>query len=265
MEEPVKRAVDFIDSDVPAEMRNPEYLKFQEGKFKVSGDGVFYTLQGEGISMGMPAVFLRLHVCNLQCIWCDSWYTWNKKTPQFWTEAFNWSVEETEQKLIEAWKCKDPDMRMRVVVTGGEPMLQKSLITNLYNMHPEWKWEIETNGTLMPTDTMLENFQFNCSPKLENSKNPAVLRIKPEVLRAISRATSQFKFVVMAPNDLDEIERDFVSTGFIPKEKVILMPEGISSQAIWEHARAVAEYAKEKGYRMLGRMQTDVWGTRRRV
>lgn len=265
MEEPVKRAVDFIDSSVPAEMRNPEYLKFLEGKFKVSGDGVFYTLQGEGITMGMPAVFLRLHVCNLQCIWCDSWYTWNKKTPQFWTEAFNWSVEETEQKLKEAWACQDPDMRMRVVVTGGEPMLQKTLVTELAKRNPEWYWEIETNGTIMPTEDMLIHFQFNCSPKLENSKNAANLRIVPDVLRAISRATSQFKFVVMSPSDLDEIERDYVSTGFIPKHKVILMPEGISSQTIWEHARAVADYAKQKGYRMLGRMQTDVWGTRRRV
>jgi len=265
MEEPVKRAVDFTDSSVPAEMRNPEYLKFQEGKFKVSGDGCFYTLQGEGITMGMPAVFLRLHVCNLQCVWCDSWYTWNKKTPQFWQEAFNWSIEETEKRLMEEWKCTDKRVPMRVIVTGGEPMLQKDLISELALRHLDWRWEIETNGTLMPTQVMFEHFQFNCSPKLENSKNPAVLRIKPDVLRFIDRATSQFKFVVMAKEDLDEIERDFISTGFIRKDKVILMPEGVTSQAIWEHAREVAEYAKVKGYRMMGRMQTDVWGTRRRV
>ena len=43
------------------------------------GDGaeIFHTLQGEGVSMGVPAVFVRLSLCNLHCVWCDTDHTWN--------------------------------------------------------------------------------------------------------------------------------------------------------------------------------------------
>lgn len=40
--------------------------------FLLSGDGIFYTIQGEGVSIGKPAIFMRLHMCNLHCSWCFS-------------------------------------------------------------------------------------------------------------------------------------------------------------------------------------------------
>src|SRR5271157_4580203 len=112
-----KRAFDFADSKVDPKLVNPAYLQFQPNKFKVSGDGVFYTLQGEGITIGRPAVFFRLHVCNLQCVWCDSWYTWNKNTPELWTEANNWTVEEAETHIENVWGCESKFLPIRVIVT----------------------------------------------------------------------------------------------------------------------------------------------------
>ncbi len=43
------------------------------------GDGaeIFHTLQGEGVSVGAPAVFVRFSLCNLHCVWCDTDHTWN--------------------------------------------------------------------------------------------------------------------------------------------------------------------------------------------
>src|SRR3989344_6051962 len=74
-------------------------LKVKPGQFKVSGDQVFFTFQGEGQSIGKPAVFLRLHLCNLHCGWCDTKYTWDKKSPEFWQEGEDWTLEQAVQNV----------------------------------------------------------------------------------------------------------------------------------------------------------------------
>jgi len=233
--------------------------------FKVSGDGIFFTLQGEGFSMGKPAVFLRLHFCNLRCCWCDTWYTWKTDTKEFWTESKDWSVIKTAQMIKKAWKVQNPKILKRLVITGGEPLLQKEKIDQLLGKLPEWNIEIETNGTIMPTKKMLTRCQFNCSPKLKNSKNTKSLRIKHYVLQALNRVNTNFKFVVMANEDINEIEKDFIVPNMLDINKIIIMPQGITTDELSVNARRVMEKVKIKGYRLLGRLHCDIWGTKRRV
>ena len=38
---------------------------------------VFYSLQGEGVMAGAPAVFVRLQGCSVGCAWCDTKYSWD--------------------------------------------------------------------------------------------------------------------------------------------------------------------------------------------
>lgn len=233
--------------------------------FKVSGDGVFYTIQGEGISMGKPACFLRLHLCNLKCIWCDTRYAWDSKTKEFWTESQDWSIAETKKKIESAWKCKNSKIQKRLVITGGEPLLQKEMIDRLIDLLPNWLIEIETNGTVMPTKKMLQQCQFNCSPKLKNSGNTKIARIKGKFLQALNQVNSVFKFVVMANSDIREIEKDFIIPFNLDVNKIIIMPEGRSAEEIAKNGRQVVEKVKEKGYRLLGRLHCDLWGVERKV
>lgn len=261
----LRRAFDFADSDVPAELKDPKKLQQKEGHLIVSGDGVFYTLQGEGPTMGMPCVFLRLHICNLRCVWCDAWYTWNPKTKEFWTEPTHWTIEEAAFNIQATWDCDNPNVEKRLIITGGEPLLQQRKIEQLMDELPEWRFEIETNGTMMPSDKLLSRCQFNCSPKLENSGNARVARIKPEVLLKLAEGNTTFKFVVMKPEDLDEIEEDFIKGVGIPHNKVILMPQGVTAEEVRQNGQKVAEYAKAKGFRLLGRLQNELWGAKRGV
>lgn len=234
-------------------------------KFKVSGDGVFYTLQGEGVSMGKPACFLRLHVCNLKCEWCDTRYTWDPNTKEFWTEGKDWTIDETKKNIESVWGCKDNNIKKRLVITGGEPLLQKEKIETLIHKMPEWQIEIETNGTIMPTPILLEHCQFNCSPKLGNSKNPKIARIKKEVLQSLNRVNASFKFVVTSHQDINEIQNDFITPINIDPNKVIIMPQGKTAEEVSNNAKLVVEEVKNKGYRLLGRLQCDIWGAVRGV
>jgi len=233
----------------------------------LSGDKVFYTLQGEGKTMGMPVVFLRLKFCNLRCVWCDTPYAVFPDRDDFKAEGEQWTLELTAQVIKSYWdsQCENKEVQKRLVITGGEPLLQKEAISNLIDLLPNWKYEIETNGTIMPTEKILKNFQFNCSPKLTNSSNSKTLRYNPKVIKALNKVDTQFKFVVSSPTDLDEIENDFIKDLDIDVSKVVLMPLGTDNETLLKHMKLVAEVAKVKGYRMLSRLQVEIWGKTRRT
>ncbi len=266
LDEDLKRAFEFDDNEVDPSLRIPENVRLAKDYLRVSGDGVFYTIQGEGPSMGEPTVFLRLHICNLRCVWCDAWYTWNPKSKEFWTESKQWTIEQAVERVSQEWGAENPEIQKRLVITGGEPLLQKDQIDQLIEkLGKEWIIEIETNGTVLPTEMQLARCQFNCSPKLRNSQNNDNARKHPEVINVLSKVNTVFKFVVMHNDDLDEIEEDWVKGMGIPAEMVILMPQGVTADEVRHNAQRVVEYAKRKGYRLLGRLQNEIWGAKRGV
>jgi len=115
---------------------------------------IYYTIQGEGVHTGRPAVFCRFSGCNLWsglekdretaiCKFCDT---------DFWgTDGENggkYSAEDLASKIVELWP-KGSEAPF-VVCTGGEPLLQmdKALIEELHQRGIFIA--IETNGTLLP-------------------------------------------------------------------------------------------------------------------
>lgn len=247
-----------------------ERIKTQLDKLKVSGDGVFATLQGEGITGGSPSVFLRLHYCNLTCGvpsgWlCDTGYTWNTSKREFWQEPEDWSYEETAVRISNAWKSSFPNRQeRRLVVTGGEPLLQQRKITRLLQRLPGWEVEIETNGTVMPIPE-LHTCQFNCSPKLGNSGNTLQRRYKPDVLRVINDLPkSQFKFVVVEHSDLDEIDKIATDCSLTPA-KILIMPEGHTNEEVEAHYQTIKDAVEAMGWGVTLRNQLIWFGLKRRT
>lgn len=257
------KASDLDGKTIDSSMIDHSIFTNDPEKFRVSGDGVFYSLQGEGASMGLPAAFLRLHHCNLNCNWCDSWYTWDERSKEFWTESMLWTVQETRERIAAIWGCADPAIRKRLVITGGEPLLQQKKIVQLISPMENWSIEIETNGTIMPSPELLSRCRFNCSPKLSHSNVPKRKRIREKVLLALNAASTCFKFVVADAKDIAELQKDIIDPLHLDREKIVLMPEGVTGEEVIQNARAIVETAKQKGYRLLGRLHCDLWGTDR--
>lgn len=239
---------------------------------------IFYSIQGEGKSTGIPSVFVRTSLCNLHCIWCDTDYTWNWAGTRFahvndlnpgyqkfskkdWIEEC--SVEQVS-KLVSVFPCKN------IILTGGEPMLQQpallALTQHLRLISQDYRFEIETNGTLSPTpefDAAID--QYNVSPKLENSANPKRLREKPAALRFFSAsAKANFKFVIAAKTDLEEV-LGLIAMYRIAPEKVWLMPEGTSAQVLAQRRKWLVEICKQYGFRYSDRLHVQIWGAKKGV
>src|SRR5215469_15318784 len=78
---------------------------------------IYRSIQGEGTLMGVPTTFVRFFACNLRCSWCDTKYSWSVR------EGGTWEVMPSEEV---ARRVGELGAR-HVVLTGGEPTLQKEL------------------------------------------------------------------------------------------------------------------------------------------
>ena len=132
------------------------------------GPEIFASVQGEGPSAGMPVVFVRLSRCNLACVWCDTAYTWHfegdarphRDGATFERKANQVRLEpgELAQRIVALGQ-------KRLVVTGGEPLLQAGALAELLDLLPDMSVEIETNGTTTaPPRLDIRIDQFNVSP-----------------------------------------------------------------------------------------------------
>lgn len=112
---------------------------------------IFYTLQGEGAHMGIPAVFVRFSGCNLRCPWCDTEFT----------DATPMTADEIVAQITDLYDLPN-ERRKMVVLTGGEPSLQtdEALVNALHAAG--FYISVETNGTRPLPDGI---DWITCSPK----------------------------------------------------------------------------------------------------
>jgi len=159
----------------------------------------FLSLQGEGLTTGVPTYFIRLSGCNLRCSWCDTPY------------AFEGGEEvEVASVVEEAFSSGAP----RVCITGGEPLLQRGAVELLVKILERGVGvDLETNGTI-PLLPVLERVE-------RSSADPGHLLISMDVKCPSSgeegkthwenlkllRESDQLKFVVADEEDILYAER----------------------------------------------------------
>ncbi len=114
----------------------------------------FYTLQGEGLNAGRPAVFCRFSGCNLWtgreadratavCTFCDTDFV------GVGPDGGKFATAEALATFVRSrWPANAPvDVRPFVVCTGGEPLLQLDEAAVAALHEAGFEIAVETNGT----------------------------------------------------------------------------------------------------------------------
>lgn len=231
------------------------------------GPEVFASVQGEGASAGMPVAFMRLSRCNLACVWCDTAYTWH-----FDGDDRSHRDGKTFDRKANQVKLDVADVagriralgQKRLVITGGEPLLQAPALAELLKSIDGMEIEIETNGTVDPPGSVdIYIDQYNVSPKLAHSGNDAELALVPKMLdRWATDERAFLKFVIAEPGDVDEVLALKAKYGFNPK-RLFLMPEGTRSKTLREREEWLAPLCVEHGLRMSDRLHIHLFGDTR--
>ena len=228
---------------------------------------IFASLQGEGPSQGRPCAFVRLSRCNLACVWCDTAYTWRfegDNRPHRAQLTYERKANQVTLDEEEAARRIAALGQPRLVVTGGEPLLQASAVARMLAFLPDMRVEIETNGTVAPPpalDALVA--QYNVSPKLAHSGNPADLALPPERLRAwAAEPRAAFKFVVAEPADVEEV-LELAGRFAIPRERVWLMAEGTDAATLEAREAWLAPLCLEHGLTLSKRMHIQLYGDTR--
>lgn len=218
---------------------------------------IFYSIQGEGILVGQPSVFIRTSGCNLRCRWCDTPYT-------------SWAPEGERMSIEEILAAVDDYPARHVVVTGGEPMIAPEIgvLTEALRSR-DLHITIETAATVY---TPVACDLASLSPKLSNStpweeeggrhaERHETLRINTEVIQTFMDAHPyQLKFVVDTPADIDEVEDLLERLPGVRRDRILLMPQGMTSDETQEKACWIAELCKTRGFRFCPRVHIDLYG-----
>lgn len=226
------------------------------------------THQGEGPSAGRLTLFVRMGLCNLDCAWCDTPFTWD------WTGK-NGVVYDRSTELRRILVTDVVDWVLdhnvgRVVVSGGEPTVQMTALAHLLVMLDSEgiAVEVETNGTRFPSgipDSLMNAVQWNVSPKLASSGVARDRALDFEVLtRFAALPNANLKLVIA--NDEDRWLADALLE-VVPwdRDKVWLMPEGRTADEVNQHLADVMPFAVQHRVNVTSRLQVLAYGDRRGV
>jgi 7-carboxy-7-deazaguanine synthase len=145
---------------------------------------IFYSLQGETRTVGLPTVFVRLTGCPLRCQYCDTAY------------AFSGGSKMSQEEVLEKVAQFKPRY---VTVTGGEPLAQKACLPLLKSLCDRYTVSLETSGAIDVSEVDPRVV------KILDLKTPASGEVDKNLYENINYLNSQdqIKFVICNHDDYE--------------------------------------------------------------
>jgi len=167
---------------------------------------IFYSLQGETRTVGLPTVFVRLTGCPLRCTYCDTAY------------AFHGGEKMDIADIVSKVKSYDPGY---VTVTGGEPLAQKAcyeLLTTLCDLNIEVS--LETSGTI---DISTIDPRVVCVMDLKTPASGEETKNNYTNIEHL-KMQDQIKFVICDRTDYDWSKQKLVEYNLADRCEVLFSP-----------------------------------------
>ena len=204
---------------------------------------IFYSIQGESSSMGIPTVFVRFTGCNLRCSYCDTQYAYHdgeKKT-----------LEDTLKEIL-SYKAE------YICLTGGEPLLQKDLILLIKKLKAlKKRISIETSGSL-PIKNIAKK-DWNKVKFIMDIKTPSSLMANRNDYSNFNhlRAWDEIKFVCGSKEDFD-FSIDIIKR-FKLNSKVHILFSVVNGKLSMQKLAKWVLNAKMKNMRLQVQLHKIIW------
>lgn len=183
---------------------------------------IFYSLQGESLTSGLPTVFVRLTGCPLRCTYCDSAF------------AFKGGEKLSLETILEKVSAYGAQY---VTVTGGEPLAQPGCIDLLTRLCDSgFNVSLETSGA-MDIAQVDKRVMIVMDLKTPASKEDNKNRFSN---LSLLKKTDQIKFVICNRPDY-EWARDLMREHGLADSSAVLMSPSWGEQSLPDLAQWILE------------------------
>jgi organic radical activating enzyme len=237
------------------------------------------TYQGEGLDIGKPCFFVRLHSCPVKCPGCDTHYTWDGTE-----RGDKWTMASLADKCHEALQA-NPGCGF--VFSGGEPLIHynREEVRSLAGVLGNYTWvSLETSGFV--SRVPLEGDRLRALTRFVREFN--VVHLSPKVTPCLHGEWTDdellcnvqnvmdafvpfphrlaFKFVARDEDDLLVIanmdEKFRIQAQGHP---LMVMPYGVERDEVVQTSLNLLPALAHLGYVLSPRLHTMIWGKKRGV
>lgn len=197
---------------------------------------IFHSIEGEGLRAGLPATFIRLYGCNLNCSYCDSRYACE-------------GDEFEEMTIVDIVKEVQQIGCPNVTITGGEPLIHHGIeeLVSILSCN-QFQVNIETNGSGSLKDFSDRIGSFHVTPYFFTmdwkclSSNMSSKMLEENIYQLSHKDV--LKFVVGCKEDLIQMKQ-FIKSHTITTNNIYVSPvfgkiepseivEFIKSEKLWD-------------------------------